>query len=140
MSNINYSTAPEDIIQTTQKIRLQIVDTLTTQGNTIPDDPKFLSALNQTLRDMDQAAQTTQKLNIEAKAVDDAAQTSANINALLRHFGGKNPFLADPNSNLPKAERVTDDAALLPTVVPVPKQDLQGVDHLEYSDFVQDPS
>lgn len=138
MSNINYSTAPEDIIQTTQKVRLQIVDVLTTQGNTIPDDPKFLSALNQTLRDMDTAAQTTQKLNIEAKAVDDAAQTSANIGALLKALGGAHPLKRPGQA--PLVERVEDDSHLLPTYVPVPGQELQGVEQLEYSDFVRDTS
>lgn len=128
---INRSTKPEDVIETTQSLRLQMISELTGEGLTIPEDPKMLATLNQTLRDLDTAALTTQKLTVEEKQVDAASRVASNLANIYKQLGGKNPFERDMGA----AKRV-DEAERLPVIDKVPGHTRQGVEELNYEDFV----
>lgn len=133
---INNSTRPEDVVETTQSIRLLMVKKLTNDGAEIPTDPKEVATLNGLLNSLDTTAQTTRKLDVEEKGIDVASKASANVAAILRQLGG-NPFRIDHEAIDGEAVRLPDRAPQdLPKVVQVPGQTLQGMDELKYEEFV----
>lgn len=141
--SINVSTNPVDIIETTQKLRLQMVNKLTGDGERIPTESKEVGTLSMLLRDMDAAALTTRKLDVEEKGVDAASIASANVAAVLKELGG-NPFKARVGVSIENHSVVSvipaPDASQLPTVILVPGVTKIGEDKLEYAEFVVDDS
>lgn len=131
--SINCSTKPTDVIETTQSLRLQMINKLTDNGTRIPTDPKEVATLNNLLNSADSAALTTRKLDVEEKAVDQASIASANVAAILKEMGG-NPFKREPTEI--KGEVISRAPLELPEVVPVPGQMHQGMDTLIYEDFI----
>lgn len=136
MSN-ERSIKPADIIEHTQRMRLQIVDKLTDNGLELPTDPKDLGTLSMVLRDLDAAALTTRKLDVEEKAVDVASKASANVAAVLRSLGGGNPFKHEQPVIEGRTVPIPDEDSL-PVVVTVPGHTKQGMDELVYEEFVVD--
>lgn len=140
---INTSTSPADIIETTQKLRLQMVNKLTENGGRIPSEGKEVGSLAMLLRDMDAAALTTRKLDVEEKGVDSASIASANVAAILKELGG-NPFKSRVDLTIENNSVVAvipvPDTSQLPTITLVPGVMKIGEDKLDYAEFVVDDS
>jgi hypothetical protein len=133
--SINNSTNPVDIITTTQQLRLRIVDRLTNNGERIPTESKEVGTLSMVLRDLDAAALTTRKLDVEEKGIDAASKASANVANVLKELGG-NPFRIGALENISKIP--APDATLIPAIELVPGVMKIGADVLEYGEFVTD--
>ena len=129
--HVNDSTSPEAVIETTQRVRLGITKSILKDG--IPTDRRDVRLLNEILRDMDTNALTAKKLDVEEKAVNEASVVAKNVTDILAAVGrGKNPFSAGATvREVPKEENI------LPQIDTVPGQMDQGVEKLEYSDFVK---
>jgi hypothetical protein len=130
--HINQSVDPSDVIKTTQGIRLRILKSRFAKG--IPSDDKELSLNMQLLRDLDSAALTTRKIDVEEMGVNESERLANANNELLRILGGKNPFAVELGS-APVATRRSEP--VLPPVVLVPDITTQGTQPVEYDDFVQ---
>lgn len=131
---VSNSVEPADIIKSTQTIRVALVKKAVRHG--VPDLDKDSGALLQVLRDMDQAALTTRKIDVEESQLGDAERLAHAHGELLRMLGGKNPFAIDIKSdhiNLP-AERVVN--VDLPEPVLVDGIDAQGTVPVDYDSFV----
>jgi hypothetical protein len=133
--SINNSTNPVDIITTTQQLRLRIVDKLTDSGARIPTESKEVGTLSMVLRDLDAAALTTRKLDVEEKGIDAASKASANVANVLKELGG-NPFRIGALESVSKIP--APDATLIPPIELVPGVMKIGSDVLEYGEFVTD--
>jgi len=131
------STKPEDVIELSQSLRLQIVDNLTRDG--VPTSEDGIKQLSSVLRDLDAAALTTRKINVEESAVDQAARATANVSKILAAIGGKNPFRKGVLVE-ERDDRPTLDRDKLPPVKTVPGQTFIGVENLKYEDFVSPES
>jgi hypothetical protein len=137
---VNRSTRPEDVVETSQSIRLLLIEKAMENG--IPDDPKQVAALNNLLNSLDTTALTTRKLNVEENALDVASKVAAdmaNTLRLMREGGGGNgsPFEAIDG----QAQRV--DLPMpgpedLPAIAQVPGHFRQGVEELDYAMFVSE--
>jgi hypothetical protein len=136
---INKSTKPGDVIETSQSLRLEIIDKLTDKGERVPTETKELGTFLQLLRDLDAAALTTRKLDVEEKSIDVASKASANVAAILKELGG-NPFKKQPQTIEGTVLIPTPDTSMLPEIELVPGHTKQGADKLEYTEFVVDES
>lgn len=130
--HINQSVDPSDVIKTTQGIRLRILKSRFAKG--IPDDDKELSLNMQLLRDLDQAALTTRKIDVEERSVSESERLANASNELLRMLGGKNPFAVEVADMAPVTQRAIP---VLPEVQLVPDLTTQGTQPVNYDDFVQ---
>lgn len=129
---INRSTAPEDVIETTQNLRLALVQKMISEG--LPSDRREIRMLAEILRDTDTNALTAKKLNNEEKAINQASAVAKNIADIANSIGqGKNPFAA-PGAVRDIPREASD---LLPEIELVPGQTHQGVEKLNYDDFVK---
>jgi len=131
--DINDSVDPSDIIKTTQAIRVAMVKNELKHG--VPKIDKDANTLLQVLRDMDQAALTTRKIDVEERNVNESERLAQAQNELLRMLGGKNPFAVDltAGSAPPVAHR---EPPKLPDAVVVPDVTTQGTQPVNYEDFV----
>lgn len=130
--HINQSVDPSDVIKTTQGIRLRILKSRFAKG--IPADDKELSLNMQLLRDLDSAALTTRKIDVEERSVSESERLANANNELLRMLGGKNPFAVEVGSMPAITQRVVP---ILPPPQLVPDITTQGTQPVEYDDFVQ---
>jgi len=131
--NINASVDPSDVIKTTQSIRLAMVQKHLKSG--VPSVDKDSNTLLQVLRDLDQAALTTRKIDVDERQVSESERLAQAQNELLRMLGGKNPFLLDlaTGQSIPPVQR---PEAELPAPVLVPDVTTQGTQPVNYDDFV----
>jgi len=129
--HINQSVDPSDVIKTTQGIRLRILQSRFAKG--IPADDKELMTNMQLLRDLDQAALTTRKIDVDERAVSESERLANANNELLRMLGGKNPFAVEVGTMPPITQRV---APTLPAPSLVPDITTQGTQPVNYDDFV----
>ncbi len=130
---ISDSVDPSDIIKTTQSIRVAMVKQELQHG--VPKVDKDANTLLQVLRDMDQAALTTRKIDVDERQVNESERLAQAQNELLRMLGGKNPFAVDITSgNTPPAP--VRQAPELPTPPLVPDVTTQGTQPVNYDDFV----
>lgn len=129
---ISNSTEPADIIKATQSIRVAMVKKHMMHG--VPNIGEESRDLLQVLRDLDQAALTTRKIDVEESQIGDAERLAAAQNELLRMLGGKNPFAVDIVAN-----NVTLNATLpeveLPEPELVPGIDDQGTVPVDFDSF-----
>jgi len=132
---INESVDPSDIIKTTQGIRVAMVKKHLKGG--VPHIDKDAITFLQVLRDLDQAALTTRKIDVEERQVNESERLAQAQNALLGMLGGRNPFAVDlvTGNKGPVAER-PDAAAVLPAPPLVPDVTAQGTQPVNYDDFV----
>ncbi len=129
---INRSTAPEDVIETTQNLRLALVQKMIQEG--LPTDRREIRMLAEILRDTDTNALTAKKLNNEEKAINQASAVAKNIADIANAVGqGKNPFAA-PHAVREIPREASDH---LPVIELVPGHTTQGVEKLIYEDFVK---
>lgn len=138
---INPSTDPSDVVHTTQQIRLLMLKELTKGG--VPKDSDEVKTLSLVLRDLDAAALTTRKIDVEEKAVGEQARAIDAVQDIAKLYGGRNPFLANPDGSLNadalreiRGSRVTDEAAL-PPPRSIPGMDKQGQDDVSPEDFIK---
>jgi len=134
---VNKSTAPNDVLETTQSLRLQLLDRILVQG--VPGDRREMRMMTEVLRDMDTNALTTRKLITEEKAADTAAQISENVKAILGSLGGNaNPFEAaetDPLAEVSRQPEIPEEIEMT-SIAFAPGQTMVGVESLNYDDFV----
>lgn len=136
--DVNQSTDAAEVVKTTQGIRLQILAHRLKKG--VNEDAKELNLDLQLLRDLDQAALTTRKIDVEEKAVNDAERASEQTNALLRMLDGRNPFVVDITTGKLRPDLIgREREAALPDAVVLPGHTTQGTDNLNYGDYVDDP-
>lgn len=131
---INDSVDPLDVVKTTQSIRVAMVKRHLTTG--VPEVGESSRDLLGLLRDMDNAALMTRKLDVEERAVDESQRLANAQNELLRMLGGKNPFAVDitEGAQAPRNER--GDRSRLPPPRIVPDITTQGTQAVNYEDFI----
>lgn len=130
--HINQSVDPSEVIKTTQGLRLKILKSRFSQG--ITDDGKELGLTMQLLRDLDQAALTTRKIDVDERAVSESERLANANNELLRMLGGKNPFMVEVGTMPAIHQRGIPN---LPAPQLVPDITTQGTQPVNYDDFVQ---
>lgn len=131
--HVNKSTDPSDVIATTQGIRLRMVHHRMSKG--ITDDSKELALDLQLLRDLDSAALTTRKIDVEAAGVNEAAVVNQNVRNVIKLLQGKNPAeVTDASQQRRETPKV--DEKDLPAISLVHNHTLQGTEELDYADFV----
>lgn len=123
------STDPNEVVKFTQQLRYRVVDQLTEHGTKIPGDSAELMSV---LRDMDNSALTTRKLNIEEKSANDGRRTIQLYRELRQLFGTATP-LADGDGG---PDRNPASGVVLPDVEMVPGEDFQGEQPLNVADYV----
>lgn len=130
------STNPLEVVEFAQQMRYRMIDDLTNNGQNLTGNFKETSQL---LRDMVQTAQVTQKLDIEAKAVDNTTNVLAIHRQLSGMLGHRDPFEAREDAPIPVAQRVQPP---LPDKLPafdvksVPGEYAQNEQTLAISSFV----
>lgn len=82
---------PGAIVKLTQRVRLRALNELTDNGREVT---KNLGDTMQLLRDLDQAALTTRKLNIEEKSSDDGRAARESFDKLVGMLGDRSPYEA----------------------------------------------
>lgn len=127
---VSDSVDPSDVIKTTQGVRLKILTSRLRQG--VPDDSGDLSDTLQLLRDLDSAALTTRKIDVEERSVSEQERLATASNELLRLLDGRNPFMVEVAGVAP----VYREPAVLPPPALVPDITVQGTQAVNYDDFV----
>lgn len=127
---VNESVDPSDVIKTTQGVRLKILTSRLRKG--VPDDSDDLSDTLQLLRDLDSAALTTRKIDVEERSVSEQERLANASNELLRLLDGRNPFMVEVAGVAP----VVRAPAVLPSPALVPDITVQGTQAVNYDDFV----
>lgn len=131
---VNDSTDPLEVIKTTQSIRIAMVKKELKHG--VPKVDKDSRDLMQLLRDLDSAALTTRKIDVEERQVDESQRLANAQNELLRMLGGKNPFAVDITAGAVSPRVARPDPAALPEPTLVPDITAQGTQSVNYEDFV----
>ena len=90
----------------------------------------------QLLRDLDSAALTTRKIDVEERQVDESQRLANAQNELLRMLGGKNPFAVDITAGAVPPRVARPDPTALPEPTLVPDITAQGTQSVNYEDFV----
>jgi hypothetical protein len=131
---VNESVDPSDVIKTTQTIRLAMVKQTIKAG--LPEVGEGSRDFLGLLRDLDTAALTTRKIDVDEKNGSDAERLAAAHTELLRMMGGKNPFAADieglGKGELTKAVRSVPE---LPEPTLVPGITDIGTHNVDYDEF-----
>ncbi|QTH80285.1 hypothetical protein PA10_00085 [Pseudomonas phage pPa_SNUABM_DT01] len=130
---VNQDVDPSAVIKTTQGIRLKILEDRFKRG--IPSDDKELNLNLQLLRDLDSAALTTRKIDVEEAQGSETERLAQANNELLRMLNGRNPFAVEVGS-MPAITQRADPAAALPAPKLVPDVTTQGTQPVNYDDFV----
>ncbi|MNP88981.1 hypothetical protein D3C85_13750 [compost metagenome] len=132
---ISESVDPLDVIRTTQSIRIAMVKQELQTG--LPNIDKDSRDFTQLLRDLDSAALTTRKIDVEERQVDESQRLANAQNELLKMLGGKNPFAVELTAG-PQPPRIQrDDPSALPPPVLVPDITVQGTQSVNYETYVQ---
>jgi len=131
---ISESVDPSDIIKTTQSIRVAMVKNELKRG--VPKVDKDANTFLQVLRDMDQAALTTRKIDVDERQVNESERLAQAQNELLRMLGGKNPFAVDLTSGSTPPPTTRRETPALPAAPLVPDVTTQGTQPVNYDDFV----
>ncbi len=128
---INTSVDPSDVIKTTQSIRLKMIQEQLKGG--VPSVDKDATTFLQVLRDLDQAALTTRKIDVDEQQLSESQRLADANNNLLKMLGGKNPFVIEIGGIAPVIERAPVE---LPAPQLVPDVTAQGTQPVNYDDFV----
>lgn len=130
---VDKNTDPSAVIRTTQSIRLGLLESRLKRG--FSDDGKEVSIDLQLLRDLDNAALTTRKIDVEERQVGDSERLAEAHNALMRMLSGRNPFAVDiTDPSLPVVPRQLPHVEL-PEPDLVPGVTAQGTQPVNYDDF-----
>jgi len=128
---------PGDVVKFTQRARFQAFNELTDNGQNIS---KNLGDTMQLLRDLDAAALTTRKLNIEEKTVHDGRQARESFSKLVQMFGDNQPYerpavegeVAPP----PRRRSPLPENHVIPPVKLNPGEDAQGEQVLSIANYI----
>ncbi|MGG4591704.1 hypothetical protein ACLPJK_25955 [Pseudomonas aeruginosa] len=82
---INRSIEPKDVIKTTQTLLVETLAQFVNEGEKLPSDPKEIGALIALTRAIGDTAQTTRKLDIEERAVEEVSQLARDYKYLVEH-------------------------------------------------------
>lgn len=124
------STDPNEVVKFTQQLRYRVVDNLTQGGTHIPADSAELMSV---LRDMDNSALTTRKLNIEEKSANDGRKTIQMYRELRSMFGNATPLAGGGDSD---SRPDPTQGVSIPEVPMIPGEDFQGEQALNVADYV----
>lgn len=134
---INESVDPTDVIKTTQKIRIAMVKQELKQG--VPKADKDSQVFMQLLRDLDTAALTTRKIDVEERQLGESERLAQAQNELLRMLDGKNPFVSIDLPGSPSLVSVArDTVTILPRPELVPGLMAQGTQPVDVDKFLTD--
>lgn len=134
MVTVNASTKPNDVIETTQKLRLDILSKLFEKG--IPDDAGIIQLSLNVMKDCDNNALTTRKIENEENALANVGlMISENAKHIMKELT-RNGVFGGGGNDLP--------VRTLPELAPehkpefVPGQMDIGIVPLNYEDFVKE--
>lgn len=131
------STDPMDVVRFTQTVRKKMFDKMTDSGLDLITSQKEVASL---LRDMDQTAVTTRKLDIEQQATDNAGRVLESHRQLREMLGGRDPYKLADDAPLPIAKRVggalPGEVPLIPVEFVPGEKDAQAA-QLAIADFVK---
>jgi len=130
------STEPGDVVNFTQHMRFRMFDELTDNGVNLT--AKF-AEVRQLICDMDNAALTTRKLNIEEKDANNGKLALQAFKSIQNMLGNRDPFMVSDDAPLPIAERVDriePDNFRLPHVDLLQGEDAQGEQPLSIHHYV----
>lgn len=136
VSTEHHNTDPIEVNRFTQQMRYRMFDELTVNGTNLSVNIKESMQL---LRDMDTAALTSRKLDIDQAKVDTAGQTLESFHRLEEMLQGRNPFELTDKAPLPIAERVRPalpENLRLPSVTLLDGEDAQGEQALSIHHYV----
>lgn len=127
-----------EVLSYTQNIRRRLVNKLIgVHPEEMPDDPKVVGAINQTLDSMDRQALVLTRLAQDKKRNDDdrsAAVMIAQINQLTGK--GENPFRVGANPVTPATDH--DASYQLIEARPImPGEDMIGIEEDSYDKFIE---
>lgn len=127
---ISDSVDPLDVIKTTQSIRIAMAQKELRHG--VPKADKDSREFMQLLRDLDSAALTTRKIDVDERQLGDSERVAQAQQELLRMLDGKNPFVSidlPGNPSLITVHRTTVVDLPVPEMVPgLTAQGTQPVD------------
>lgn len=127
--------SPEAVTRFTQKVRYAVFNDMTKQGTALPSDPKELLLL---MRDMDNSALLTRKLDIEEKSGNDAKDAVAAAKQLTEMFGGKRDVFKGVSAPVSVQRLTPVNDKDLPAITYVPGERDQGEQILDASQFLPD--
>ncbi|MNO14024.1 hypothetical protein D3C76_36640 [compost metagenome] len=130
---VNQDVDPSAVIKTTQGIRLKILEDRFKRG--IPSDDKELNLNMQLLRDLDSAALTTRKIDVDEAQGSETERLAQANNELLRMLNGRNPFAVDVGSIPTTVIQRADPEKGLPEPKLVPDVTVQGTQPVNYESF-----
>lgn len=123
----------DQILDTTQALRLSIINSLTEGGKRVPDDLKIIYAIKDVALDMDRAVLAKKKIAADVNK-GNADRESALIMARIL---GKTSLVNNPlRSNVEVVDALEHDDSLLPHVVPFAGETELGISGETYNDFV----
>lgn len=131
---IDESVDPAAVIKTTQSIRIAMVKKHLKQG--APSVDKDSRDFMQLLRDLDSAALTTRKIDVEESALGESERVAQAQNELLRMLGGKNPFVSIDLPGMPSVATVQREVVILPRPSMVPGLTAQGTQPVDVDKFL----
>lgn len=120
---------PEKVVELTQTVRTGILREITDHGRRLPTDAEGITTALSIMKDMDQTALTTSKLNIEETKANTAAQVAAVADQILAKMSlGK----------VTGAPRAMEETFELPEVELQPGEDTQGEAALNPDEWLKD--
>lgn len=131
---ISDSVDPADVIKTTQSIRIAMVQKELKHG--VPKVDKDSRDFMQLLRDLDTAALTTRKIDVDERQIGEAERVAQAQNELLRMLDGKNPFVSIDLPGVPSLITVHRESAPLPRPDMVPGLTAQGTQPVDADKFL----
>lgn len=131
---IDESVDPAAVINTTQKIRIAMVKKELKHG--VPKVDKDSRDFMQLLRDLDSAALTTRKIDVDEAALGESERLAQAQNELLRMLGGKNPFVSVDLPGIPSLATVQREQTALPRPAMVPGLTAQGTQPVDVDKFL----
>lgn len=133
---IDESVDPSAVIKTTQSIRIAMAKKHLQAG--IPSVGEETRDFLMLLRDLDGAALTTRKIDVEERSIGESERLAQAQNELLRMLNGSNPFVSIDLPGSPSLITVHRESTsgLLPKPVLVPGLTAQGTQPVDTDKFL----
>jgi hypothetical protein len=128
---------PEQVVKFGQRMRKLAFNQVTDHGTNLQGN---LGDALQILRDMDAAALTTRKLNIEDKVANDGRKMVEIANAIRKEMGG-DPYAITEENQATVRPRTTSPLPAVRPVIPVelrPGEDAQGEQVLSVANYIRE--
>lgn len=125
-----------EILEKTQRIRELIIDNITVNGNTVPEDPAKLAILMEVMRDTDRTELTKIRISTDNKNSEDDRALALALVDISNQRKGINPFLVNTNPDSVTIDhRSIVNVNALPNSTPVDGNMEIGVSTETYDDF-----